>query len=234
MLIADIVFNQVRGNITNTTVAVAAPHEPSGDFQLPMDTLEIVTSGVRFLAGEVHGNLSSFMERNGDLGGIKVAAWKPYRVSKWSWVASSSVIFALGPSEENRILWYDCQAWEELPHGAAQLEAYRPRDVVETTHGYGAIYPFPTMLTTTGHLSFYPVYQMLSSTATLFGTMDDSYDLSRGWASLGVVIQKAPRVIVPHTHKLCITFGSKNSNRSWHSWNRRQENAKLRYAEKPW
>ena len=116
MLIADIVFNQVRGNITNTTVAVAAPHEPSGDFQLPMDTLEIVTSGVRFLAGEVHGNLSSFMERNGDLGGIKVAAWKPYRVSKWSWVASSSVIFALGPSEENRILWYDCQAWEDVAH----------------------------------------------------------------------------------------------------------------------
>jgi len=228
MLIANIVFNQARGNIFNITVAVAAPHEPwalqSLQFALP-DTM--VRRGVRFLAVEVHGNISSFMEHTRAFCRINVAAWKPYRISRYSWVASSSVIFALGPSAENRVLWHDCRAWEELPHGAAQLEVQSP-DVVEATHGYGAVYPFPPERDLIWQ-SY--VHQLLASTAQ---TIDDSIYSANHMASLGAVIQKAPRLTLPHTEKLCITYGSRKGNRSWHALIRRREDLAQRRAAKPW
>ena len=89
MLIADIVFNQVRGNITNTTVAVAAPHEPGGHFALP-DT--IVTRGVSNYAFSQESYMKTSAPLWSALGNyyclINVAAWKLYRISKYSWAVS--------------------------------------------------------------------------------------------------------------------------------------------------
>ena len=130
------------------------------------------------------------------------------------------MIFALGPIGENKILWDDCQAWEELPHGAAALEA-QSRDVVEATHGYGAVYPFPHDERLWQHDK-----QLLSSTAQTIG---DFYDLSRGWALLEKVKQKAPQLILPHTEKLVISQKSKAS-RSYGKMIERR----ARYQAKPW
>ena len=223
ILIADIVFEAGflgRGNALKLTVAVAAPHEPSGQFALPET---IVTRGVRILAGEVHEDLCSFMERIRHSCLINVVAWKPYRISKYLWVASSSVIFALGPIEENMILWHDWpKMWEELPHGAAALEE-PSRDVLEATHGYGAMYAFPhDDLEVRQH-----VEQLLSSTTQTIG---DVYDLSRRWPLIDKVKQKVPQLNLPHTQKLSIGQKGKGTR----SDAKLKERAAARYGRKPW
>ena len=86
---ADSVLNVAFCNILNFTVAVAAPHEPGGHFALP-DT--IVTRGVSNYAFSQESYMKTSAPLWSALGNyyclINVAAWKLYRISKYSWAVS--------------------------------------------------------------------------------------------------------------------------------------------------
>ena len=132
---------------------------------------------------------------------INVAAWKPYRISKYSWVVSSSLIFALGPIGENKIHWYRPSQWEGRPSGAHELSnpTVTVEESIRNRHKGVMMGEYPAENNAWKEIKF--------QLSTNFGIPKRDTDASARWPWLQTIQQQPAQFIPMYTEKLVIFAG---------------------------
>ena len=199
LLVVDIVLCRSHGTLKDFKLALTAGEQP-------MVLKELIQKhAVRILAGEFREDVRDSMASWRNSMKINVAAWKPWRVSPKStrgsmhWAMSTSLIFAIGTIQSNKVKYRKSACWEECPC-APDDETMRDHRVVKMTG------PFPPDEDRCCRLVHYR--------STTFYPPHTKEDKSASWVRIQTVRQISPQRNLPHTQKLIISAGSNRSHRS--------------------